>query len=113
MRTILAGFLLCSALAVAGAYAQSRIELPSEATEEDVERGKALTVAGDCAGCHTADPARPFAGGKRIASPFGAIYSANLTPDRETGLGAWTDDDFLRALRQGVARDGSRYYPAF
>jgi mono/diheme cytochrome c family protein len=113
MRTILAGFLLCSALAVAGAYAQSRIELPSEATEEDVERGKALTVAGDCAGCHTADPARPFAGGKRIDSPFGAIYSANLTPDRETGLGAWTDDDFLRALRQGVARDGSRYYPAF
>jgi len=70
-------------------------------------------VAGNCAGCHTADPARPFAGGKRIDSPFGAIYSANLTPDRETGLGAWTDDDFLRALRSGVGRDGTRYYPAF
>jgi mono/diheme cytochrome c family protein len=113
MRTILAGLLLCSALAVAGAHAQSRIEPPFEATEEDVERGKALTVAGDCAGCHTADPARPFAGGKRILSPFGAIYSANLTPDRDTGLGAWNDDDFLRALRLGVRRDGSRYYPAF
>ena len=113
MRTILAGLLLCSAFAVAGGYAQSRIEPPFEATEEDIERGKALTVAGDCAGCHTADPAKPFAGGKRIDSPFGAIYSANLTADRDTGLGAWNDQDFLRALRLGVGRDGSRYYPAF
>lgn len=113
MRTILAGMLLCTALAVADGHAQSRIEPAYEPTEEDVERGKALTVAGNCAGCHTADPARPFAGGKRIDSPFGAIYSANLTPDRETGLGAWTDDDFLRALRLGVGRDGTRYYPAF
>jgi mono/diheme cytochrome c family protein len=113
MRTILAGMLLCSAFAVADGHAQSRIELAFEPTEEDVERGRALTVAGNCAGCHTADPARPFAGGKRIDSPFGAIYSTNLTPDRETGLGAWTDDEFLRALRLGVGRDGSRYYPAF
>ena len=113
MRTILAGMLLCTALAVADGHAQSRIEPAYEPTEEDVERGKALTVAGNCAGCHTADPARPFAGGKRIDSPFGAIYSANLTPDRETGIGAWSNDDFLRALRSGVGRDGTRYYPAF
>ena len=113
MRTILAGMLLCTALAVGDGHAQSRIEPPYQPTEEDVERGKALTVAGNCAGCHTADPARPFAGGKRIDSPYGVIYSANLTPDRETGLGAWTDDDFLRALRFGVGRDGTRYYPAF
>ena len=66
MRTILAGMLLCTALAVADGHAQSRIEPAYEPTEEDVERGKALTVAGNCAGCHTADPARPFAGGKRI-----------------------------------------------
>ncbi len=113
MRTILAGMLLCTALAVGDGHAQSRIEPPYEPTEEDIERGKALTVAGNCAGCHTADPARPFAGGKRIDSPYGVIYSANLTPDRETGLGAWTDEDFLRALRSGVGRDGTRYYPAF
>ncbi len=113
MRTILAGMLLCTALAVGDGHAQSRIEPAYEPTEEDVERGKALTVAGNCSGCHTVDPARPFAGGKRIDSPFGGIYSANLTPDRETGLGAWSDDDFLRALRLGVGRDGSRYYPAF
>lgn len=111
--TILAGILLCSAFAVVGGHAQPRIEPAFQPTEEDVERGKALTAAGNCAGCHTADPARPFAGGKRIESPFGAVYSTNLTPDHETGLGAWTDDEFLRALRLGVGRDGSRDYPAF
>jgi mono/diheme cytochrome c family protein len=72
-----------------------------------------LTVIGDCAGCHTADPARPFAGGKRIETPFGAIFAPNLTPDRDTGIGAWSDEDFRRALREGIAPDGSRYYPAF
>ena len=113
MRTILAALLLCSAFAVADGHSQSRIEPGFEPTAEDIARGKALTEAGDCASCHTADPARPFAGGKRIDSPFGGIYSVNLTPDRETGLGAWSDDDFYRALRLGVARDGSRYYPAF
>ncbi len=113
MRTILAGMLLCTAMAIGDSHAQSRIEPAYQPTEEDVERGKALTEAGNCAGCHTADPARPLAGGKRIDSPFGAIYSTNLTPDRETGLGAWSDDDFLRALRLGVGRDGTRYYPAF
>jgi mono/diheme cytochrome c family protein len=110
MRTILAGMLLCTAFAVAEGYAQSKGEPP---TAEDIARGKALTDAGDCASCHTADPAKPFAGGKRIDTPYGGIYAPNLTPDRATGLGAWSDDAFYRALRFGVARDGSRYYPAF
>jgi mono/diheme cytochrome c family protein len=117
MRTILAGVLLCTAFAVAHGHAQPRTELGAELrtepTAEDIARGKALTEAGDCASCHTADPARPFAGGKRIDTPFGGIYAPNLTPDRETGLGTWSDDDFYRALRFGVGRDGSRYYPAF
>jgi mono/diheme cytochrome c family protein len=104
-RAILISLLLCSALAVREADAQ-----PSA---ETIARGMALTVAGDCASCHTADPAKPFAGGKRIDTPFGGIYSPNLTPDRETGLGGWSDDDFYRALRHGVAPNGSRYYPAF
>jgi len=85
----------------------------AEPTAETIDRGKALVVAGDCASCHTADPAKPFAGGKRIDTPFGGIYAPNLTPDRETGIRGWRDEDFLRALRQGVAPDGSRYYPAF
>jgi mono/diheme cytochrome c family protein len=109
MRTILAGLLLCTAFAVGEVHAQ----LKEEPTAEDIARGQALTEAGGCAACHTADPAKPFAGGKRIDTPFGGVYSANLTPDRDTGLGAWSDDDFYRALRFGTAPDGSRYYPAF
>lgn len=108
-RTILAAVLLCTAFAVGEGHAQSKVE----PTAEDIARGRALTDAGDCASCHTADPEKPFAGGKRIDTPFGGVYSRNLTPDRETGLGAWSDDEFYRALRFGMARDGSRYYPAF
>jgi mono/diheme cytochrome c family protein len=105
MRAILAVVLLCTALSIGRAA--------TEPSAETIARGEALTIAGDCASCHTADPSKPFAGGKRIDTPFGAIYSPNLTPDRETGLGAWSDEDFRRALREGVAPDGSRYYPAF
>jgi mono/diheme cytochrome c family protein len=78
-----------------------------------IARGRALAEAADCGGCHTADTAKPFAGGRLIETPFGGIYAPNLTPDRETGLGAWSDDQFFRALHLGVAPDGSRYYPAF
>ena len=105
IRAILAAVLLCSASAVGGAQA--------EPSADTIAHGKALTEAGDCASCHTADPAKPFAGGKRIDTPFGGIYSPNLTPDRETGIGGWSDADFSRALRYGVDPDGSRYYPAF
>jgi mono/diheme cytochrome c family protein len=103
--TILGVVLLCTASARGNAQA--------DAAAETVARGKALTTAADCASCHTADPARPFAGGKPIDTPFGRIYSPNLTPDRDTGLGAWSDAAFYRALHDGVAPDGSRYYPAF
>jgi mono/diheme cytochrome c family protein len=109
MRTILVGLLLCTAF-VAG---EGRAQLKAEPTADDIARGKALTVAGDCASCHTADPAKPFAGGKRIDTPFGGIYSPNLTPDRDTGIGGWSEGDFYGALRFGVAPNGSRYYPAF
>ena len=102
---ILAIVFLCTASSFGPAEA--------ERSAETIARGKALATAADCASCHTADPAKPFAGGKHIDTPFGVIFSPNLTPDRETGLGAWSDDDFYRALRYGVAPDGSRYYPAF
>jgi mono/diheme cytochrome c family protein len=105
MRAILTIVLLCTASAFGRAQA--------EPSAETIARGKALAEAADCASCHTADPSQPFAGGKRIDTPFGGIYSPNLTPDRDTGLGAWSDDEFYRALRYGVGRDGSRYYPAF
>jgi len=106
MRAILCWLLLCSAFAFAPACA-------AEPSAEAVARGQALVVAADCASCHTADPTKPFAGGKRIDTPFGAIYSPNITPDRDTGIGSWSNDDFYRALRYGEAPDGSHYYPAF
>jgi mono/diheme cytochrome c family protein len=102
-------FLTCLILCSAFASLPAR----SEPSDEMIAHGKAMVEASDCASCHTADPAKPFAGGKRIDTPFGAIYAPNLTPDRETGIGAWTEADFIRALRYGIAPDGSRYYPAF
>ncbi|MBB3257007.1 mono/diheme cytochrome c family protein [Paraburkholderia bannensis] len=78
-----------------------------------VRRGEYLARLGNCAGCHTADPARPFAGGRAIDSPFGRLYTPNLTPDLATGIGAWSDADFLRAMHEGMGRDGERLFPAF
>src|SRR4030088_524657 len=105
MRAILATILLCTAFG----FDQGQ----AEPSAETIARGKALTETADCASCHTADPAKPLAGGKRIDTPFGGIYSPNLTPDRNTGIGAWSEGEFYRALRSGTAPDGSRYYPAF
>lgn len=86
----------------------------ADRTADDIlQRGKTLVDAGDCVSCHTADPAKPFAGGVKIETPFGAVYTPNLTPDRDTGIGAWSDDDFYRAMHEGIAPDGARYYPAF
>jgi mono/diheme cytochrome c family protein len=110
-RAVLPIILLCTALACGKARAEPQAQANSSA--QTIERGKALAIAADCAGCHTADPAKPFAGGGRIDTPFGGIYSPNLTPDRETGIGAWSDEEFYHAVHDGVAPDGSRYYPAF
>src|SRR4051812_40737097 len=99
---ILGAALLCTALVSGPVRA-------AEPSPETLARGQTLAIAADCSGCHTADPARPFAGGKRIDTPFGAIYSPNLTPDRDTGIGTWSDDDFYRALHDGIAPNGARY----
>jgi alcohol dehydrogenase (quinone), cytochrome c subunit len=77
-----------------------------------IERGRYLSLAGDCVACHTAPGGKPFAGGLGINSPVGVIYTSNITPDKETGIGAWTYEDFDRAVRQGIAKDGTTLYPA-
>src|SRR5262249_29599820 len=77
-----------------------------------LERGRYLARAGDCVACHDAPGGKPFAGGLAIASPLGAIYSSNITPDRQTGIGDYTLDDFDRAVRHGIARNGNSLYPA-
>lgn len=78
-----------------------------------IQRGRYLVIAADCAACHT-DPDQnlPFAGGRAIGTPFGVVVAPNITPDRETGIGAWTDAQFDAALRQGRMPDGKRLYPA-
>jgi mono/diheme cytochrome c family protein len=77
-----------------------------------VERGAYLTRAADCVACHTAPGGKPFAGGLGINLPFGTLYSTNITPDPETGIGKYSDQDFLNALHHGTRRDGARLYPA-
>jgi cytochrome c553 len=77
------------------------------------QRGAILARAGNCMGCHTVRGGSPYAGGRALSTPFGAIYSSNLTPDPQTGLGRWSPDDFWRALHHGTSRDGRWLYPAF
>jgi mono/diheme cytochrome c family protein len=78
-----------------------------------IERGRYLAVAGDCASCHTVPGSgQPFAGGRPIQTPFGVVVGANITPDRETGIGAWSDELFVRALRDGRGHGGELLYPA-
>ena len=80
---------------------------------ELVAKGEALAGAGYCASCHTAKGGAPFAGGYGMVTPFGVVYSTNITPDPETGIGRWSEAAFARAMHEGVARDGSHLFPAF
>jgi len=79
----------------------------------DAERGAYLTNAGGCIACHTLDEGQLMAGGRPLESPFGTFYSPNITPDRATGIGDWSDAEFIAAVREGVNPDGEHYYPAF
>src|SRR5689334_18752484 len=83
------------------------------AEEDTVERGEYLLRAGGCVSCHTSAGGQPLAGGRAFATPFGTFYSPNISSDPETGIGRWTDAQFLRALREGVRPDGSNYFPVF
>jgi mono/diheme cytochrome c family protein len=91
------------------------LQAPPQVSENQplLAQGSRLAEAGDCMYCHTAKSGKPFAGGLAIDTPFGAIYSTNITPDAETGIGAWPLQAFTRALRAGVSRDGHLLYPAF
>ncbi|MEW5423016.1 cytochrome c [Amorphus sp. 3PC139-8] len=79
----------------------------------EIQRGLYLVRAGDCAACHTVKGQAPYSGGYSLETPFGTIYSANLTPDQDTGLGSWSEADFYRAMNEGISKDGSHLYPAF
>ena len=105
-RTLYLLLALVSVMATAGAQAE-----PAK-TADAVERGRYLALAADCAACHTAPGGAEFAGGLPIPTPLGRIYTTNITPDPETGIGSYTLEDFSRALREGVAKGGRYLYPA-
>jgi mono/diheme cytochrome c family protein len=81
--------------------------------KEPLARGEYLARAADCIACHTLPGGQPFSGGVAFKTPFGTIYSSNITADNETGIGTWSDDDFVRALHAGVGKNGEPLYPAF
>jgi len=78
-----------------------------------IARGAELAMIGNCNVCHTGSDGLPYAGGRPLETPFGVIHATNITPDPETGMGAWSEAAFLRAMREGVRRDGAHLYPAF
>src|SRR6202035_1848892 len=82
------------------------------ANADQVKRGEYLARAADCMPCHTAPGGADFAGGLAIPLPFGTLYSPNITPDKDTGIGSYSDQEFLDALRRGKRRDGTHLYPA-
>jgi mono/diheme cytochrome c family protein len=88
---------------------------PTMADEALVARGEYLMRAGDCMTCHTDEKGggKPFAGGRALATPFGTFYSPNLTPDKETGIGSWSDADFLNAVKRGIDDEGEQLFPPF
>jgi len=85
---------------------------PELASAALITRGEYLARAADCSACHTTQHGRAYSGGLGFVLPFGVIYSTNITPDKETGIGNYTDADFLRAVHEGVAPGGKRLYPA-
>lgn len=95
-------------------YDGSPTGVPADFQDTDpLAKGRYLAIAANCEACHTQDGGTPFAGGRPFVTDFGTIYSTNITPDAATGIGSWSDADFLRAMHEGVSKDGKRLYPAF
>ena len=97
--------LLCLLACMAGSAFGQELEATASA-------GKRLAVAADCVACHTAPEGKPFAGGYPLSSPMGVIYSTNITPSKTAGIGSYSNEQFARAVRDGVAADGTHLYPA-
>ena len=91
------------------------VATPLEASEAQLERGRQVFNAASCAVCHTdkENDDEPLAGGNALKTDFGTFYSPNITPDRETGIGNWSDEDFIRAMQKGISPQGEHYFPSF
>jgi mono/diheme cytochrome c family protein len=112
-RRLSRALLICFAGSViAGvSHAADQTNDPTQ-TAAAIERGKYLATAADCGACHTVERGKPFAGGLPISTPLGTIYSTNITPSADFGIGHYTENEFVEALRRGIRRDGAHLYPA-
>ncbi|MEA3149591.1 MAG: hypothetical protein QOD56_530, partial [Gammaproteobacteria bacterium] len=123
MKRLLIAVVILAAIGAAAYVALNRTDVSAgtapviagaPASADVLARGEYLTRAADCAACHTVpDAHRPFAGGVAFKLPIGTIYSSNITADTTNGIGGWSDDEFVRAVREGVRNDGQHLYPAF
>jgi mono/diheme cytochrome c family protein len=103
--------LLAAALLLVG-NAASRAQTPNKQSFEVIQHGRYMATAADCTACHTAPGGRPFAGGGALETPFGVLLAPNITPDVQTGIGGWTDDEFIDAVQNGIGHGGIHLYPA-
>jgi hypothetical protein len=102
-----------STVALADFHAADPTGVPANLASADaIKRGEYLARAADCRACHTVSSERAYAGGFPLVLPFGTLFSTNITPDKETGIGNYSDQDFLNAVQRGVRPDGTRLYPA-
>jgi mono/diheme cytochrome c family protein len=85
----------------------------ADTTSDLVKKGQYLATAGDCISCHTAPGGKPLAGGLRVSTPFGPMVTPNITPDKDTGIGGYSDDQFYKALHEGIGQNGEYLYPVF
>lgn len=108
-------FLFAALLAGAAVSSPATSQSKPETEAGDAKRGAYVARLGGCKSCHTDTKKRgpALAGGVALKSPFGTFYAPNITPDKETGIGGWSTDDFIRAMTEGLAPDGSHYFPSF
>jgi mono/diheme cytochrome c family protein len=111
-RTMLRGVVLGSALILSAGTVAGAAGIDVQDFAQ-IARGRYLTIVGDCAACHTLpEGGRDFAGARPIETPFGNLVASNITPDPQTGIGAWTDEEFINALQKGTGRNGAHLFPA-
>ncbi|MCX8999396.1 c-type cytochrome [Rhizobiaceae bacterium BDR2-2] len=95
-----------------GAFLASSAAAGAADQADRIINGRYQAILGDCVACHTKAGGQPFAGGEPLQTPFGTLVPPNITPDRETGIGNWSKDDFIRMMKTGIGHDGTRLYPA-
>jgi mono/diheme cytochrome c family protein len=109
-NSVMGSFAFAGLLLLVGTAAG--VQNPDKQSFEVIEHGRYVATAADCTACHTAQGGKPFAGGGPIETPFGVLLAPNITPDMATGIGGWTDDEFVDAVQNGIGHGGVHLYPA-